>query len=204
MKKLFLVRHGKSEANVNYDILQTKADKDVELVDEGYLDAVKAGQTLKPLLRENQDPEGPGHDEPFFIVSPWTRAYQTFQVISTVLNLPDNSDIIIDEEVKEHDMNLKDNPENWAKFLKYKNSEWSVEEHFNTKFEGGESLVDVKERAKTFLGFVEELSLSLGHNNIVVVSHGQFIKMVLSILDGTDPAKTEHPKNGEVIVREIK
>jgi len=194
IKKLYLIRHGKSEANENYDILFTKDDKDIQLAEQGYHDAVQVGKTLKEMLT-------PGAST-IFVVSPWTRAFQTYRIASTVLK--DFSEPCIHEGIVEHDMNLKDHPVNWEKFLKYKHSKWSVEQHLHVRFDGGESLADVRERAKTFLGFVEELAHALGHDNIVVVSHGQFIKMVLAEMDGTDPQTMTHPKNGEIIVREVK
>lgn len=201
MKKLYLVRHGKSEANENYDILFTKDEKDVELIDQGYLDAIEAGKTLKVLLKDAQSSDS-GEDEPFFITSPWTRAYQTFSIVITVLNVWPYVDT--DDNVVEHNMNLKGNKDNWEKFTKYKESDWDIEEYMNVPFEGGESLADVRDRAKVFLGFVEYMAHGRDYNNIVVVTHGQFIKMVLAELDGIDPKDIIHPKNGEVIVREIK
>lgn len=201
MKKLYLIRHGKSEANENYDVLWKTKDSDIELINEGYLDAIEAGKNLKSILKANTGNEI-GNNEPFFIVSPWTRAYQTYQVIATVLNIP--LEPLIDENVREHDMNLTNNIENWNKFLDYKNEKWNTEKYMNVKFHGGESLHDVRERAKYFLGFAEELLYGLGYNNIVVVSHGQFIKMALSEIDKKDPKDIVHPENGEVIVREIK
>lgn len=201
MKRLILIRHGQSEANVNYDILKNIHEEDIRLTEKGYADATQAGVELKDMLSRFKNEEG--SDQPLFVVSPWDRAFQTYRFVAAVLN-HDDSTTIIDEEVVEHHMNLQGSDANWEKFLKYKNSEWNTEQFMHETWEGGETLANVRQRAKNFLGFATELAHALGHNNIVLVSHGQFIKMVLCELDGTDPKDVWHPKNGEVNVREIK
>lgn len=202
MKRLIMIRHGKSEANENYDILFTKADPEIELVDQGYLDAVEAGRNLKVVLKQN------AINEPCFVVSPYTRAMQTFRIIATVLNIPEET-ANIEPGVVEHFMNLKGHEGNWKNFMSYKNSEWSMKEHMDVPFEGGESLNGVRERARAFIVnvrkyFEEEGEAGQDMGDLVLVAHGLFIKMVMAELDGVEPYTVMHPANGEIVIREIK
>lgn len=203
MKRLILIRHGQSEANINYDIMQHVHEKDIQLTAKGYHDAVQAGVDLKSILKEFKSSDGVGIDEPVFIVSPWTRAHQTYRFIAAVLNIPEE-EATIHDDVVEHHMNLPGNPANWEKFVKYRDSDWNTDQFMHETFEGGETLANVQQRAKAFLGFVEELAHGIGYNNIVLVAHGKFIKMVVCELDGIQIKDAPHPKNGEIIIREIK
>lgn len=200
MNRLIMIRHGKSEANENYDILFEKEDSQIELVDQGYLDAINAGRNLKVVLKQNRD------HNPTFVVSPYTRTIQTFRIIAAVNNISEGV-INVDEGVIEHFMNLKGNLANWERFSKYKESNWSVKENADTKYEGGESLNDVRKRARDFISnaklyFEEENSLGLSCD-LVLVAHGLFIKMVMAELDSVDPDTLHHPENGELVIREL-
>ena len=115
---------------------------------------------------------------------------------------------IMDENVIEHFMNLKGNQPNWERFSKYKESNWSVKENADTQYEGGESLNDVRKRAREFISnvkshFEEENSLGLS-SDLVLVAHGLFIKMVMAELDSVDPDTLHHPENGELVIRDFK
>lgn len=203
MKRVIMIRHGNSEANENYDILFEKDDSKIELTDRGYLDAVNAGRNLKEVLKQN-----PCEVSATFVVSPYTRTIQTFRIIAAVLNiLEDRANI--DPDVIEHFMNLKGNQANWEKFMKYKSSEWNVKDNADVSFDGGESLNDVRKRARFFLDNAKELfaldaSAGFTSGDVVLVAHGLFIKMVMCELDGVEPDTIHHPANGELVIREIK
>ena len=197
MKTLYFIRHGQSEANINYDILQNTQDEDVKLTEKGKLDAVRAGWVLEDHLK-NAPPESF-----IFLVSPYRRTRQTFERIAAVAGVNDPGvEYAVDlvEEIVEHKMNLVGNPENWKRFKDYEKSGWKHLDHIDVKYDGGESLADVKDRASAFL---KDCSGS-DWENIVVVSHGLFIKMALSLIDGIDSDNVPHPNNGEVIVRKVK
>lgn len=203
MKRVIMIRHGNSEANENYDILFEKEDSKVELTDKGYLDAVEAGRNLKVVLKQN-----PSEAAATFVVSPYTRTMQTFRIIATVLNISEDR-ANIDHDVIEHFMNLKGNQANWEKFMKYKSTEWNVKDNADVTFDGGESLNDVRVRARFFIKNAKELfaegdSFGFASGDIVLVAHGLFIKMVMCELDGVEPDTIHHPANGELVIREIK
>lgn len=196
MKTIYFVRHGQSEANIDYDLLYLKADEDVELTERGKLDAIHAGHVMEGYLK-NMTPE-----DAIFLVSPYRRTRQTFERLAAVAGVNDpGKDYAIDivEEIVEHKMNLVGHPENFNKFKDYENSGWKPSSHMDVQYDGGESLRDVKVRAELFL----EDCKSTDWEHIIVVSHGLFIKMALSLLDGIDPDNIMHPNNGEVIVRKI-
>jgi broad specificity phosphatase PhoE len=197
-----MIRHGKSEANENYDILREKEDSEIELIDQGYLDAVEAGRNLKVVLKQNTTNAS---SQPCFVVSPYTRTRQTFSIISTVLNTSIDTVSLL-PEIVEHFMNLKGNEANWEKFTKYQQSEWNVKDNEDVQFEGGESLNDVRYRAKGFIsdvkGYFKE-DCPDSSSDVVLVGHGLFIKMVIAELDGVEPDNVRHPENGELVIRDI-
>ena len=71
-KRIILVRHGNSEANNNYDILQNIPDNKVHLYEKGIKQAKEAGKRLKQLL---------GNESIQFYVSPYTRTKATYENI---------------------------------------------------------------------------------------------------------------------------
>lgn len=192
MKKLYLIRHGQSEANVNWEIMRTMPDDKIPITQLGYQDSIKAADKLKALVVD------PNRPDLTYVVSPYTRARQTFYVIKSHLGIssyPTISDICY-----EHFMNLPNHPKNWDKFLAYRDSNWDIPSQLNVKFTGGETMAQTIKRAETF---VEQLKQS-DFDHIVVVSHGQFIRFMLSYISGIHPKDCEHPLNGCVIEVELK
>lgn len=193
--KLYLIRHGESEANLDYNLLKTKRDEDVELSPKGYQDALAAGFQLRKLLE--RDLAG-NFDNVFFQCSPWTRTRQTWSVINAALG--GKYEALNHHGIVEHQMNLVNNPKNWELFKQYEASGWNVREFMNSMYEGGESLKGVRNRAQLLLKEVKEY---INTEVVVCVCHGQFIKQVVSLAKGIDPDKLVHPVNGEVVELDI-
>lgn len=197
MKNIYFIRHGQSEANMDYDLLYLKADEDIELTDQGKLDAIQAGHVMEKHLKDLKP------ESVIILVSPYKRTRQTFERLAAVAGINDpgvSYAVDIVDEIVEHKMNLVGHPENFNKFKEYENSGWKPSNHMEVRYDGGESLSEVRERAKQFL---VDCAVCEDYENIVVVSHGLFIKMALSLIDGTDPDSITHPKNGEIIIRKI-
>lgn len=191
MKRVFFIRHGQSEANVDWHILKTKEEWDIALTPKGRKQAEETGRALKGVFAIGN------LSDPLFIVSPWKRADQTYQEITDAMGIV--GDPIYDYNVTEHYMNLVKNKKNWENFADFRESGWDFRKALAMSFEGGETLGHVIERAQLFVDWLKHLP----SDPIIVVSHGQFIKICVSIIDGTDPFTMGHPKNCEVITREI-
>ena len=71
-KRIILVRHGNSEANNNYDILQHVPDNKVHLSEKCIQQAKDAGKRLKQLL---------GEESIQFYASPYARTIETYENI---------------------------------------------------------------------------------------------------------------------------
>lgn len=195
MKRVFFIRHGQSEANINYDLLFEKEEKDIPLTNQGLIDAANAAISLKAqldgLLIELKDAT--------VLVSPWRRTMQTVMTIVNALGFLNINAPIPTPLITEHYMNLVGHKDNWQKFLDYKASGWNVPNFMDVQYEGGESLRGLFNRANIF---VEQLR-NMPDQTIIVVGHGKFIKMCMDIIDGKEPSDVGHPKNGEVILRSL-
>lgn len=196
MKTIYFIRHGQSEANIDYDLLYLKADEDVELTDQGKLDAIQAGHVMEKHLKDLKP------ETVILLVSPYRRTKQTFERMAAVAGVNDPGiKYAVDTvpEIVEHKMNLVGHPENFNKFKEYEKSGWKGSTHMDVQYDGGESMRDVKARAAQFL--ID--CACCEYDNIIAVSHGLFIKMAISLIDGIDPDDIIHPKNGEIIIKSI-
>lgn len=192
--KLYLIRHGESQANLDYDLLKTVRDQDVELSNKGYYDAVEAGIRLKSILKDKVT-----SDETLYLVSTWTRARQTWTIVNGVLGGEQYA--METEMVIEHYMNLVNHPANWEIFKAYEATDWNVKQFLNVRYEGGESIRDVQQRAQDLLDTLKRDASN--KKTAVVVCHGQFIKQVMCLVQGLDPDTVVHPKNGEIVELDI-
>jgi len=195
--KLYMVRHGESEANLDYNIIKTKRDEDVELTSKGRQDAQATGLRLKAT-----------NIKAFYLVSPWVRAKQTWNIIKEVLGKDDEGHYKTAKEtplIAEHYMNLVNNPNNWELFQAYKASNWNVKDFLDTRYEGAESIRDVQKRAKKFLDAVKSTDAYTQKQgyDVVCICHGQFIKQVMCLVNNLDPDSVIHPANGEIVELDI-
>jgi broad specificity phosphatase PhoE len=189
VKTLYLIRHGQSEANVDWHILRDKKESTIPLTALGAEQAIEAGKTLKELLASDST-------LPKVFVSPWTRAMQTYNMISSALQFVTPT---ISPNITEQHMNLVAHEDNWAKFVKFRDSGWGITEFMDVEFDGGESLHDVIIRANKFVEYLR----GFPDGPIVVVSHGLFLKMMMAVIDKEDPEKLHHPKNCEIVTRSL-
>ena len=72
-KRIILIRHGESEANIDKAVHAQKPDYTMELTAKGVSQAESAGKELKTLL---------GNESAFFYVSPYWRTRSTFEQIA--------------------------------------------------------------------------------------------------------------------------
>lgn len=72
-KRIILIRHGESEANVNRYLFGSVPDYTIELTQKGRQQALEAGHRLKKLV---------GDESLYFYVSPFWRARSTFECLA--------------------------------------------------------------------------------------------------------------------------
>lgn len=198
MKRIFLVRHGQSLGNVSPSVYFEKFDCDIELTEQGHLDAVKAGNKIIELTDKiyRRDEEYPNLGISRFEVfhSPYARAKQTANdIISTLLD-DDNFSV-----EKIHETPLLRERE-WGSLRDIVVHGMKTESHFNFYYrpDGGESFADAYQRALTFYQWF--LNTSKYENNIIV-AHGELNKLLLMHMlewNVEEFEKWKTPRNGEV------
>ena len=165
-KRIILIRHGNSLANIDYNILQHTPDNQVTLSKKGEEQAKEAGKKLKKLL---------GNESIQFYVSPYKRTRQTYEFI--LESLKDNpSNCIISSALREQEYgNLQSDMD--KQFEEQK----KVGEYFY-RFKDGESGADVHSRMSIFLQYLFRRILSIDYqtwDNIIIVSHALTIKVFM-------------------------
>lgn len=143
--KLLIVRHGKTEWNIQKK-LQGKAD--IELSEEGRF---QAKETSKLLEGEKID---------LIISSPLKRAVQTAEIINENRKIP----MIIDDRISERNFGVYEGRDVTTFDF---NEFWSFK--YPKDFEGAETLKDFFERVYKFL---DELKEKYKDKRILLVTHG--------------------------------
>ena len=161
MKKLHYVRHGQSEAN--------KAElwagiTDSPLSAEGVEQAKNAGKKAKS--------QNLSFD--VIVSSPKSRAHNTAKHIAAAIDYPLDK-IIINDLFAERDFGILENSP-------FKDPRWTTDQSIIDNFEGVESVDKLFERAKKAHEFV----LSLPHQRVLVVAHGNFGRAYRDIVNGKE------------------
>lgn len=73
-KRIILIRHGESEANVDKYLFGRVPDYTIELTEKGRQQALEAGRKLKQLVND---------ESLYFYVSPFWRARSTFECVAS-------------------------------------------------------------------------------------------------------------------------
>jgi len=176
-KKLYCIRHGLAEHNINYLKygLETFYDPnfvDTSLVEEGFKQAVNLGETWL----NKKDPSGTGSnkkDIELVVVSPLKRTLQTASEIFKDTDIP----IISFELVREfpiggHTCNKRSDKEYLMNtFPKINFDNIKEGEDYLWDPEKQESIHELELRINTFKKFIEERP----EKNIALVSHASFI-----------------------------
>jgi len=107
-KRIILIRHGESEANINHVILADVADHEIPLTPRGYEEALQAGRELKELICD---------EDLYCYYSPYKRARETLYAILEGGNLGKQTKVQIE------DVRLIE-----QKFGNHQNPEWMEQE----------------------------------------------------------------------------
>lgn len=166
-KRIVLVRHGQSEANVDSAVYSRVQDWQISLTELGMQQAREAGRHIGELLGE----------ETFGVfVSPYKRTLQTKECILEGMGRRPTFDYQ-DPELREQEFgNMPPEEENEAN-RKYR----SQFGRFFYRFPEGESCADVYDRMSHFLdSLYRRFERPTCPRNILIVSHGAAIQCFLA------------------------
>lgn len=206
---IILLRHAQSEGNVNNEVYNQILDSQIPLTEKGEQDAQNIAKNLLDSLNivngythyasEENDWTVSNQWFPMIFTSPYLRAKQTASILKTGLM----SQNIIEPEFKECPL-LKER--DWANLRhSYKNAKTKLEKDklfdFFYRPISGESFSDCYQRAILFHQTLKERAKY--SDNIIVVSHGEFLKCyMMYLLNWTieDFNKYKNPQNCEFFV----
>ncbi len=163
--RLYFVRHGQSEANVERVI--SNRDLPHPLTELGHQQAAELAQSLTkvPLAA--------------IYSSPIVRALQSAQIVAASKNLP----VEIAEALREPDCGIMEGRGDDAAWAEHDRvmADWLVQRRFDSRIEGGESFHDLRAR---FVPFVARISAAHGDtdHNILLLTHGSLLYLMLPLV----------------------
>jgi isoleucyl-tRNA synthetase len=181
----FVMRHGEADNNVD-NILVSEPDPTHHLTDIGRDQALKTAETLKDKKID------------LIISSDLNRTRQTTEIIKKVLGLSDDA-VMFDERLREYNFGVF-NGKGVSEWHDY----WSKQDwgEVSKKVPNGESPLDVFQRVG---GFLEDVDTKYKGKTILIVSHNDPIRFMLSYAEGNDIARIDREtwrqgqfKNAEV------
>jgi broad specificity phosphatase PhoE len=202
---IYLIRHSQSEGNVCKQKYYEKNDCDIELTEIGEHQSKRLGYDLHMEIG--------GHKSTYLfsrfwkknlaISSSFNRALKTRDIATSVLRSLD------------HTIDLDTSPllieRQWGGLREIVDDKTlDREQHFNFYYQpvGGESFLDCYQRVVLFFQDLRTNPKYRGYDNIMIFTHGEWIRLALMYLDGTsveDFTKyRKNPKNCEVIKRVLK
>ncbi|KEG08610.1 glycerolphosphate mutase [Trypanosoma grayi] len=185
-RRVLLVRHGESEANVDRTLYGKIPDWRIPLTERGHAQALDCGRRICNIIKK---------EKLYIYYSPYLRARQTLEGIRKNIDLFQIKGEREDERLREQEMgNFQ--PEDMMDAM------WNERSDFGRsyyRFPGGESSADVGDRVSTFFDslFREWLELSSmsarspddgggpltlpdeEDHNVVIVSHGLLIRLFI-------------------------
>lgn len=166
--KIYLIRHGESEHNVDRFLMAHTHDSKFSLTDKGVQQAKLTGEFMKDIVK----------DDAVFYASPYKRTMQTAEAIYQIAG---NSSPFYDNPLlREWELgNLYD----------FNHRPPEVKQQFKAagtfyfRYHHGESMADVYLRASLFYNTVVQRLQSQGkYDQLVIVSHAVFIEMFKGFL----------------------
>ncbi len=196
--KYFFVRHGETDANAHskHDpenftvngIVDVVLGKDFSLNENGKAQIENAAKSLS--------------DKKFDLIisSPYKRTLESAKILAKNLGISE-SEIVVDEKLKEWQVGEKNNGKTWQEF--YKENE-GINYFYHKLKDADETKIDVQNRMNLLMNELEE---KYSGKNILVVTHKCPIACVASRGEGilfemgtnNKPEKWLNAKNGEVV-----
>lgn len=165
-KRIILIRHGESEANVDRYLFGLVPDYTIELTERGRAQAIEAGKALRQLI---------GEETAYFYVSPFWRARSTFESVAKALERH-KFDYREEPRLREQEWGYLRSPEEFDRICKERR-DYGI---FYYRIPGGEAGTDVYDRINDLLGSLyrdfEETSYP---DNCVMITHGLTIRLFL-------------------------
>lgn len=208
--KIFLIRHGESQANVNKSVHLTVPDHEIALSNRGKLQAKTVGIELLKYINAKYFSYSFFNSNPIskfdFIAriwnSPYRRTRETSQEISNIIcnaipNVDCKEHILLHEQnfglfdgVPDEELSVKF-PDEYAHYKKH--------EDFQGKFWArmplGESRADVLQRVHQSFGTFHRDAKKHGIENLIIVSHGTTIRAFVTAWCGLPWEFMENEKN---------
>lgn len=165
---IYLIRHGEAEHNVDKTVMAHTHDSQHSLTELGHKQAQVTAEFFKTIVTSRT----------VLYSSPYLRTIQTAKAIHS--QLPEEVRFFESPLVREWELgNLYDFTDRTPE----KKNEFKAAGQFYFRFQNGESLADVYLRATMFMHtVVERARRQRRYENVVVVSHGAFIHMLLTFL----------------------
>lgn len=192
-KRIILIRHGESEANVDRYLFGRVPDYTIELTDLGREQAREAGLRLKEVV---------GEETMYFYVSPFWRARSTFECVAAVF--PRNQFVYSEEpRLREQEWGYLRSQEEFDKICQERR-EYGT---FYYRISGGEAGSDVYDRVNDLLGSLyRDFAANDFPENCVLVTHGLAIRLFIMRffhLTVEDFERMLAPKNCDLVVLEL-
>lgn len=162
-KRIILIRHGESQANINREVYLTVPDHKIPLTNNGIEQASTAGLKLQQEL---------GGESVHYYVSPHLRSRQTYHNISK--HIPGR--MFEDPRLREQEWGHFRTPDE-TKALEDIRDRYGP---FHYRFPGGESGADVYDRASAFIETLHRDFQDEDYpQNTILVTHGLTIRLFL-------------------------
>lgn len=185
---LYLIRHAESEGNADKTAYERMPEWEIPLTEKGKEQAKEVGMALNHVV------------DPIIISSPYVRAKDTAEIIGKYsLTFPSYQECPL---IREREWGV----------LRQECDEFETREERNHLFDfyrrpnGGESFADCYQRAFIFFRFLVDSYRNKKETNIFIVSHGEFLKLLLMIIDSVTVEEFENMpniKNCEIIIRHV-
>eukprot|EP00741_Cyanophora_paradoxa_P022946 tig00021531_g22166.t1 len=165
-KHITLIRHGESEANVNWSILEREPDHQIHITERGRLQAREAGRALKARI---------GNQPVAFFVSPYRRTVETFECIAEAFD-PSLLCVRFEPRIREQDWGNFQERDVIAKAKRDRSKFGS----FYYRFPNGESGADVYDRVSTLLETLyRDFRNPAFPRELIIVTHGLTLRLFL-------------------------
>jgi broad specificity phosphatase PhoE len=172
--RIFIIRHGESEGNVDKTIYLKKPDYALNLTTTGIAQAQGAGVVLKNII---------GNESLGVYYSPFFRTIQTLNNISKTLNSDGINRIISTREeprIREQEWHGRvplHYDENYSDALETERDQHGT---FFYRFDGGESCADVYDRVSDFMNTLHrDFEKEECAKNILLVTHGMSMRVFM-------------------------